>query len=131
MLFAAPLNLLFSFIVFILGGLLSLFFALQADALLAIIGMICFFTWVICGLIGFVQFVQFWKLFLFEPILHDWITLRKIVGCNIKILVILFGWLVCGAGFDWLDPTISMVMAISFCVLVAKTLFTSFREGSF
>jgi hypothetical protein len=57
--------------------------------------------------------------------------MKKIVGCNIKILVILFGWLVCGAGFDWLDPTISLVMAIAFCVMVAKILFTSYREGQF
>lgn len=131
MLFAAPLNLFFSFIVFLMGGIMSLFFALQADALFFIVGMIMMFTWVICGLIGLIQLLQYWKLFLFEPILHDWITMKKIVGCNIKILVILFGWLVCGAGFDWLDPTISLVMAIAFCVLVAKTLFTSYRDGQF
>lgn len=131
MLFAAPLNLCLSFIVLILGGVLGLFFALQADAFFGILGLICLFTWVIAGMIALIQFLQFWKLFLLEPILHDWPTLRKIVGCNVKILVILFGWLVCGAGFDYLDNTISMMMAICYCVLVAKMLWTSVQEGNF
>jgi hypothetical protein len=48
------------------------------------------------------------------------------MACNVKSIVILFGFFVCGAAYDNLDSTVSGVMGIIYLLLVIHTLWAYF-----
>jgi len=53
------------------------------------------------------------------------------MACNVKALVILFGFFVCGAAYDKLDATVAGVMGVVYLFLVAKTIWKYFSKQLF
>ena len=128
MLFVAPFNICFTFAVFFWGLFSSLFYAIQAGFLWTIAGMIAMYTWIFTGIIGVSHFCQFLKVFVFLPAVTDWAVVKSVLSCNTTVLALLFGWLVCGAAFVSLDPTVAVIMSIVFCLMTLKSLWSEFTR---
>jgi hypothetical protein len=70
-----------------------------------------------------VIFLRLMATLFFFPLSQDWKEVTNIMACNVKPLVVLFGFFVCGAAYDTLDPSIAGVMGIVYLCLVVWTLF--------
>lgn len=128
MLIVAPLNLCLTFAVFFWGIFSSLFYMLQAGFLWTIVGLFAMYTWIFSGIVGVSHFCQFLKLFIFLPAVTDWAVVKSVMSCNVTMLALVFGWLVCGAAFVSLDPTVAVIMSMVFCVLTIKSLWSEFTK---
>jgi hypothetical protein len=116
----APLTVILSFVTFIIGGVGSFVFALQNNPSWTIVGMFLMFTWFVCGMIALMQFLKFLHAILFLPVMMDKEGVRNILSCNLRFIVVFFGFLVCGSAFDYLDPTIGLMMGIGFLAMTAR-----------
>jgi hypothetical protein len=115
-----PLTLLLSFLVPIFAGLGVLFYGLQANFWWWLFGLLFMWTFVLAAGIALAQFLQFLKTVLFMPLLMDSHVVKTILHCNVRSITVVYGWFVCGAAFDSLDPTIAIVMAIVYCIFLIK-----------
>jgi hypothetical protein len=57
---------------------------------------------------------------------QNWKEVANIMACNVKAIVILFGFFVCGAAYDNLETTVSGIMGIVYLLLVAHTVWKYF-----
>lgn len=123
----------------IVGGLFSLgsgFWtafgsAVSADMKVTVWGGFLLYAWGLClGLSGII-FFRFLGTMLFFPMSQNWKEVANIMACNVKPLVVLFGFFVCGAAYDTLDPAVAGVMGIVYLCLVGWTVFRYFSKQLF
>ena len=123
----APVAVLMTFIVFIFGCISSFFFAFQDGPMWTIVGLFALYTWGICFCEGLMYTLKYVSLLVFYGASNNWEGLKDIIGCNVRYYVMFFGWLITGAAFDYLDPTISIMMAIGFLGMCVKLLWTDVK----
>ena len=115
-----PLTLLFSILALLLGGLFAMFYSLQANFWWWLFGLLFMWTFALSGGIALAQFFQMLKTIIFLPVVMDSNVIKTIIRCNIRGITVVYGWLVCGAAFDSIDPNVAMYMAITYCVILVK-----------
>ena len=86
-----------------------------------LIGIFLFYSWFISFGVSFVQMFQYLFTLMFLPLFADIKRVKKIFGCNVKGLSILFGLLVCSSAFSHLDNTISITMFIVYLLMIIKS----------
>ena len=59
---------------------------------------------------------------------QDWKKIAKTMACNVKVLVILFGFFATGAAYESLDAVIAGVMGIVYLMLVSYTVVKYFTK---
>jgi hypothetical protein len=129
MYFAAPFTV-------IMGGIYSLFTgwfsacgaAISADLKITILGGFFLYSWVLFGGLAGLIFLRLMGTLLFYPMSQNWKEVANIMACNVKPLVILFGFFVCGSAYDTLDPTIAGIMGIVYLILVVHTVWKYFSN---
>lgn len=125
MFIAAPLTLFMTILVIYFVIIMAVLFTFQAGFWWFIIGILCFYTWVLDGGIALIQVFQYLKTLLLVPITLNWRVVKGIIGCNLMGLIILFGWLVCASASALLQPTISIVMWVFYFFICLKMLWTN------
>jgi len=128
---AAPFTILISLIALVTGFWSAFGAGVSSDMKVTIWGGFLLYSWgLFCGL-GAVIFMRLIGTLVFYPMSQDWKEVSNIMACNVKPLVILFGFFVCGAAYQSLDPTISGVMGIVYLILVAYSLWKYFTNQLF
>jgi hypothetical protein len=89
------------------------------------------YSWGLFGGLAGVIFLRLIATLLFYPMSQNWKEVANIMACNVKPLVILFGFFVCGAAYDKLDPTIAGIMGVVYLMLVAWTVWKYFSKQMF
>ena len=113
----------------LLPGFFSAFgSAITSDMTVSVVGMFLFYFWGLCGGLAFLIFARLATTLLFFPMSQNWKEVSSILACNSKSLIVLFGFFVCGAAYDALDPVISGIMGIVYLVLVMRTLWKSYKS---
>lgn len=123
----------------IVGGLLSLatgFWsafgsAVSADTKVTVWGGFLLYSWGLCGGLALVICMRLLGTIMFFPMSQNWKEVSNIMACNVVPLVALFGFFVCGAAYDTLDPSIAGVMGIMYLVLVGWSVFRYFSKQLF
>ena len=123
-----PFSVLISLVSFGTGSLSALVGAFKSDPKVTIWGMFLMFTWSMSFLMGLVVFLRFIATLIFLPMSQDWKKIAKTMACNVKVLVILFGFFATGAAYESLDAVIAGVMGIVYLVLVGYTIIQYFRK---
>lgn len=122
----APLTLMLSPFVLIIGFFVSFYSAFTTNTFFgliwAIIGLFLGYTWMLTSSIGLAQFIQYLLLFIILPLVSNLSLVQKIIHCNIKALSILFGALVCSSAISNLDNVTSTVMIIVYLIMTIKAL---------
>ena len=128
---AAPITFFCSLIVPIFVFWNAFMVSFGSDPKISVWG--CFFMWTWGACMGFsgLIFLRMIGTMVFLPISQDWKEVANIMACNVKPLVILFGFFVCGAAYDALDPIIAGVMGVVYMCLVAWTVFKYFSKQFF
>ena len=122
--FACPATILIGgFFSLITGFWSALLSAFSADMKVTIWGGFLLYAWGLCIGLAMVIFLRLMATLFFFPLSQDWKEVTNIMACNVKPLVVLFGFFVCGAAYDTLDPSIAGVMGIVYLCLVVWTLF--------
>jgi hypothetical protein len=125
---AAPFTAVFSWVSFFTGSFFPLGAAFTTCFKFSLFGMFLGWTWGIAMLIGGVVFMRFVATLALFPMSQNWKEVSEIFTCNVKSLVILFGFFVCGSAFDTLDPDIASVMALVYLLLVGYTVYKMFAS---
>ena len=86
-----------------------------------LIGMFLLYSWFTTSTVSLIQCNQYLLTFVFFPLIADYKRIRKIIGCNVKGLSLLFGLLVCSSAFSYLDNTISITMFLVYLFLIIKS----------
>jgi len=93
----------------------------------------------ICGIIfgylimiaigmGIIMYLRLLITICILPLMQNWKEVANIMACNIKTIAVVFGYFVCGAAYNNLDPTISGIMAIVYLILVVHTIYKYFKK---
>jgi hypothetical protein len=128
---AAPFTILISLIALVTGFWSAFGAGVSADMKVTIWGGFLLYSWgLFCGL-GAVIFMRLIGTICFYPMSQNWKEVSNIMACNVKPLVILFGFFVCGAAYDTLDSTIAGVMGIVYLILVAYSVWKYFSNQLF
>ena len=123
----------------IVGGLLSLatgFWsafgsAVSADTKVTVWGGFLLYAWGLCGGLSLIICMRLLGTIMFFPMSQNWKEVSNIMACNVKPLVVLFGFFICGAAYDTLDSSIAGVMGIVYLALVGWTVFRYFSKQLF
>jgi hypothetical protein len=86
-----------------------------------LVGMFLCYSWITTSTVSIIQCMQYLLTFTVLPLIADYKRVKKIIGCNVKSLSLLFGLLVCSSGFSYLDNTISITMLVVYLFLVIKS----------
>ena len=113
---------------FITGGFAAFGAGVSADMKVTVWGGFLLYAWALCFGIAFIMSLRLVGTICFLPMSQNWKEVANILACNVKPLVILFGFFVCGSAYDKLDPTVSGVMGIVYLMLIAFTLIKYFRN---
>ena len=89
----------------------------------ALVGMFLVYSWLITTSVSIVQSLQYLLAFMILPLISDFKRVKKIFGCNIKSLSLLFGLLVCSSAFTYLNSTISVTMLVVYLIMAIKSYF--------
>ena len=128
---AAPFTLFLS-----LAGLITGFWAAfgagsTADLKVTVWGGFLLYSWGLFGGLAGVIFLRMAGTLMFLPMSQNWKEVANIMACNVKPLVILFGFFVAGAAYDTLDTTVAGIMGIVYLALVAYSIWTYFSKQLF
>ena len=123
-----PFTMLMSFSALFTGFGAAFIGAFKADTKATVWGMFLMFTWGMSFLMSLVIFLRLIVTLLFLPMSQNWGEIAKIMTCNVKVLVILFGFFATGAAYESLDAVIAGVMGIVFLMLVAYTVIQYFKR---
>jgi hypothetical protein len=88
-----------------------------------VVGMFLCYSWCTTATVSFIQSIQYLLTFLVLPLIADFKRVKKIIGCNVKSLSLLFGLLVCSSAFSYLDNTVSVTMFVVYLILLIKATF--------
>lgn len=113
---------------FITGGFAAFGAGVSADMKVTVWGGFLLYAWALCFGLAFIMSLRFIGTLCFLPMSQNWKEVANIMACNVKPLVILFGFFVCGSAYDTLDPTVSGVMGVVYLILIAFTLIKYFRS---
>jgi len=102
-----------------------------SDMKVTVWGGFLLFSWALFFGLSAVIFMRLIGTLLFYPMSQDWKEVSNIMACNVKPLVILFGFFVCGAAYDSLDSTIAGVMGVVYIILVAYSVWKYFSNQLF
>ena len=86
-----------------------------------LIGMFLLYSWLTTSTVSLIQCMQYLLTFTILPLIADYKRIRKIIGCNVKGLSLLFGLLICSSAFSHLDNTISITMFLVYLFLIIKS----------
>jgi len=128
---AAPFTILISLISLGTGFFGALGAGTAADLKITVWGGFLFYSWGLFGGLAAIIYLRLMGTLLFYPMSQNWKEVANIMACNVKALVILFGFFVCGAAYDKLDATVAGVMGVVYLCLVAKTIWKYFSKQLF
>ena len=128
MLIAAPFIVLAGGLIAPFTGWGSAFGAgIASDVKVTVWGGFLLYAWGLFGGIAGLIWLRFITTICFYPMSQNWKEVSNIMACNVKVLVCLFGFFVCGAAYETLDPTLAGIMGIVYLCLVAWTIFKYFK----
>jgi hypothetical protein len=84
------------------------------------------YAWGTCIGLSCLIFLRLIGTICFLPMSQNWKEVANIMACNVKTLVVLFGFFVCGSAYDTLDPSVAGIMGVVYCCLVGYTLVRHF-----
>jgi len=113
---------------FITGGFAAFGAGVSADMKVTVWGGFLLYAWGLCFGLAFIMSLRLIGTICFLPMSENWKEVANIMACNVKPLVALFGFFVCGSAYDTLDPTVSGVMGIVYLLLVTISLIKYFRS---
>ncbi len=113
---------------FITGGFAAFGAGVSADMKVTVWGGFLLYAWGLCFGLAFIMSLRLIGTICFLPMSENWKEVSNIMACNVKPLVALFGFFVCGSAYDTLDPTVSGVMGIVYLLLVTISLIKYFRS---
>jgi len=126
---AMPFTIIVGTIVaFITGGWAAFGAGVSADMKVTVWGGFLLYAWALCFGLAFIMSLRLLGTMCFLPMSENWKEVANIMACNVKPLVTLFGFFVCGSAYDTLDPTVSGVMGIVYLILVSYSLIKYFRS---
>jgi hypothetical protein len=125
---AAPLTLFVSLFALFSGFICAFGAGFSTDAKVTVWGLILLWSWGIFGGLAWIIFFRLIATILFYPMSQNWKEVANIMACNVKPLVVLFGFFACGAAYDALDPIIAGIMGIVYVCLVGYTVFKYFTK---
>jgi hypothetical protein len=128
-LIAAPFTVLISFVGGITGFFTSIGAAAAADMKITVWGGFLLYAWGLCFGLGFIIFLRLVGTLLLYCMSENWKEISNIMACNVKTMVVLFGFFACGSAYDTLDPTIAGIMGVVYLMLVFWTVWKSFMGG--
>jgi hypothetical protein len=102
--------------------------AAAADMKVTVWGGFLLYAWALIIGLSCVIFLRLIGTLCFYPMSQNWKEVSNIMACNVKSIVILFGFFVCGSAYDNLDTTISGIMGIVYLTLVIHTLWKYFSS---
>ena len=121
-----PVTMLFSFVGLITGFWAAFGAAGAADMKVTVWGGFLLYAWALIIGLSCVIFLRLIGTICFLPMSQNWKEVANIMACNVKAIVILFGFFVCGAAYDNLETTVSGIMGIVYLLLVAHTVWKYF-----
>lgn len=125
---AMPFTMMISWLSMFTGFGFAFGSALAADIKVSIIGMFIMYFWGLTLALAVYVFIRFISTLCFLPMSQNWKEISNIMACNVKTLVVLFGFFACGIAYDTLDPDIASVMGVVYVVLVLITVWRSFNK---
>jgi len=123
-----PFTMLISFVALITGFWAALGAAGAADMKVTVWGGFLLYAWALTIGLACIIFLRLIGTLCFLPMTQNWKEVANIMACNVKSIVILFGFFVCGAAYDNLDTTISGIMGIVYLALVLHTVWKYFAS---
>ena len=130
--FAAPFTILAGGLIALLTGFWSAFGAgVGADLKVTVWGGFLLYAWGLYGSLAGLIALRLIATLCFYPMSQNWKEVANIMACNVKPLVVLFGFFVCGAAYDTLEPTMAGIMGIVYLMLVAWTIWKYFSKQLF
>ena len=130
--FAAPFTVIVIGFISLFTGWFSAFGSgVSADMKVTVWGGFLLYSWGLFGGLALIILARLIGTLLFYPMSQDWKEVSNIMACNVKPLVILFGFFVCGAAYDTLDPTIAGVMGVVYLMLVGWSVWKYFSKQLF
>jgi len=103
----------------------------SADMKVTIWGGFLLYAWGLFIGLACIVCLRFLGTLLFYPMSQNWKEVANIMACNVKTLVVLFGFFACGSAYDSLDSTIAGMMGIVYLMLVAYTVWKYFSKQLF
>ena len=130
--FGAPFTIIVLGFLSLFTGWFSAFGSgVSADMKVTIWGGFLLYAWGLFGGLALVICMRLLGTIVFYPMSQNWKEVANIMACNVKPLVILFGFFVCGAAYDTLDKTIAGIMGIVYLLLVAFSVWKYFSKQLF
>jgi hypothetical protein len=102
--------------------------ATGSDMKVTIWGGFLLYAWGLTIGLACIVFLRLLGTLFFLPMSQNWKEVANIMACNVKSIVILFGFFACGAAYDNLDSTVSGIMGIVYLFLVVHTLWKYFSK---
>jgi hypothetical protein len=121
MLVIAPLTFLLFPLIAIFIYFSTWFSAFKSGWGFALIGMFLCYSWFTTSVVSSIQCLQYLLTFAILPLIADYKRIKKIIGCNVKALSLLFGLLICSSAFSYLNNTISITMFCVYLFLIIKS----------
>ena len=129
---AFPFTMSISMISVITGFIFAVGAAFGTHSKLPIVGVFFGYLWIIAIAFGFLVFARLIITMCLLPLMENWKEVGNIMACNVKTIVIIFGYFVCSTAYEHLSRTISGVMGIVYLLLVIYTMvkfFTSKKQN--
>ena len=125
---AFPFTMVVSFIALITGFWAAFGAAGTADMGVTVWGGFLLYAWALTMGLACIIFLRLIGTLCFLPMSQNWKEVANIMACNVKSIVILFGFFACGAAYSNLDSTVSGIMGIVYLLLVIHTLYKYFSN---
>jgi len=123
-----PVTMVFSLAALVTGFWSAFGAAAAADMKVMVWGGFFLYSWALLIGLSCVIFLRLIGTICFLPMSQNWKEVANIMACNVKSIVILFGFFACGAAYDNLDTTVSGIMGIVYLMLVAYTMWKYFSS---
>ena len=128
---AAPFTILISWVGLITGFWAAFGAGVSADLKVTVWGGFLLYAWGLFGGLAGIVMLRLLGTICFYPMSQNWKEVANIMACNVKPLVVLFGFFVCGAAYETLDPTIAGIMGIVYIGMVGWTVWKYFSNQIF
>ena len=128
---AAPFTILISLISLLTGFWAAFGAGVSADMKVTVWGGFLLYSWGLFGGLAAIIFMRLIGTIMFYPMSQNWKEVANIMACNVKPLVIIFGFFACGSAYDSLDPVIAGVLGVVYLILVAYSLWKYFSSQLF
>jgi hypothetical protein len=123
-----PMTLFFGWISLFTGFGFAFGAGISADMKVSVWGMILMYFWGLTGALAVYVYIRLIATVCLLPISQNWKEISNIMACNVKTLVVLFGFFACGVAYDTLDPDVASVMGVVYLLLVIITVWRGFQQ---